>query len=328
MSQHEISDAILDRFVAGEASALERAVVEAWLRERPDRAAFVAALRDRGEGSQDWSTDAAWSALRARIDAAPPHAMPRRWLTPRVYAAAAAVFVAVGTLGVLALRARVTPPVGAFRDLATGRGERTSVTLEDGTQIRLGVMSHVRYSVGAAAREVTLSGAASFDVTHDRARPFVVHAAGAQIVDLGTSFTVRAYAADSAVIVAVSTGRVSLGTTARANAAALELGRGQVGAVGASGDAVLQPAADVSRYSAWLDGRLAFDNQPLSAVAAELGRWFVVDVRFASPALARRRISAVYSQPDLTAVLDAIAASLGVSYTRAGRVVTFGAVSK
>ena len=73
---------------------------------------------------------------------------------------------------------------------------------------------------------------------------------------------------------------------------------------------------------AWVHGRLVFDDVPLSTVAAELGRWFDVQIRIPDQQLARRRLSAVYNRPTLSGVLDAIAATLPVRYERAGNVVT------
>jgi ferric-dicitrate binding protein FerR (iron transport regulator) len=53
-----------------------------------------------------------------------------------------------------------------------------------------------------------------------------------------------------------------------------------------------------------------------------LGRWFDADIRVASSTLARRRVSAVYSDPTLAGVLDALGATMGFTYERNGRVVT------
>jgi len=58
-------------------------------------------------------------------------------------------------------------------------------------------------------------------------------------------------------------------------------------------------------------------------VAVELSRWFGVNVRVASPTLARRRVSGIYVEPTLSHVLDALAASLGATYIQSGSNVVF-----
>ena len=44
---------------------------------------------------------------------------------------------------------------------------------------------------------------------------------------------------------------------------------------------VVRRGVDVSRAAAWTAGRLAFDDRAFSDVAAELSRWFDVDIRIA-----------------------------------------------
>ena len=80
--------------------------------------------------------------------------------------------------------------------------------------------------------------------------------------------------------------------------------------------------ASARTLAAWVHGQLVFDDVPLSTVAAELGRWFDVQIRIPDEQVARRRLSAVYNQPTLSGVLDAITATLPVRYQRAGNVVT------
>src|SRR4029077_3955263 len=92
--------------------------------------------------------------------------------------------------------------------------------------------------------------------------------------------------------------------------------------VTANGRAVKVTGAPAQTRAAWIDGHLVFDDVPLSTVAAELGRWFDVQIRIPDQQLARRRLSAVYNQPTLSGVLDAITATLPVRYQRAGNVVT------
>ncbi len=65
-----------------------------------------------------------------------------------------------------------------------------------------------------------------------------------------------------------------------------------------------------------------FDGAPLNAVAAELGRWFDVQIRIPDQRLAQRRVTAVYNKPTVSGVLDAIGATLPVRYERVGNVVT------
>jgi transmembrane sensor len=81
----------------------------------------------------------------------------------------------------------------------------------------------------------------------------------------------------------------------------------------------VNPAA----FTAWIGGTLTFDDDAFADVARELGRWFDVDIRLADPGLGSRHVTAVYNNPSLSSVLDALSATLSVRYERSGRTVVF-----
>jgi transmembrane sensor len=188
--------------------------------------------------------------------------------------------------------------------------------------VTLGPASHASIAMGPRRRDVQLSGIAAFKVVHDANRPFIVRTALGDARDLGTQFVVRAYETDSTVEVAVSEGRVEL-RSLRGQASKVELAPGEAAVLVASGAIDVRRGVDVARATAWTSGRLVFDDVAFRDVAAELSRWFDVEIRIADPALAARRVSAVYSNPSLEGVLDALAAGLGASHERQGRTVTF-----
>jgi transmembrane sensor len=153
-------------------------------------------------------------------------------------------------------------------------------------------------------------------VRHSAERPFTVRARNAVARDLGTEFTVRAYAGEPAVNVAVSHGSVSL--AARSGGTPGVLRAGDVGSVAADGSVRLDPGAGTGRWTGWVDGRLTFEAERLDAVAAELSRWYDADVRIADPGLAARRVTAVYASPSIEQVLDALSAATGSRWERSG----------
>jgi transmembrane sensor len=268
-----------------------------------------------------WRTDDEWARLRERITAGDLTApsVSRGWpggRTRRIFAAAAVLVVAVG----VSWRIRKQPPPTAVapteRVATTGVGERLAIRLADSSVVTLGPVSTVRYGARSVA---LLEGVADFNVVHDAARPFRVHAKNAVVTDVGTEFVVRAYAADSGVHVSVTSGVVAVSGGASDS---VELGAGQVALVTANGRAAMVTGASAQTLAAWLHDQLVFDDVPLSTVATELGRWFDVQLRIPDQQLARRRLSAVYNRPTLSGVLDAIGATLPVRYQRAGNVVT------
>jgi transmembrane sensor len=267
------------------------------------------------EPRRPWRTDAQWNRLRERIEGAPLVRPPKR-LGPTPWLVAAATIVVVAVLGW-----RMTRPKSDQRTVTTAAGERIEIKLADGTVITLGPASTLRYSTDNE-RTVSLEGLANFNVVHDASRPFIVKAGNAVATDLGTEFVVRAYRTDSIVDVAVKSGRVALSGTSR-----VELDAGALGRVHADGSTTRGDTSAAVSHLAWIDGRLAFSAEPLSGVAAELSRWFNVDVRV-DAALARQRITAVYNAPTLDGVLEALTGSLDVRIDRMGRVITIAPRTK
>ena len=340
------------RYLAGESSPDEAREIRRWLDARPERAAVIEAL-DRSiarlaavESSID--VESALDRVHARMNepapalgverggATPaPRFAPRlpvpvpAWRRPAAWLAAAAV-VAIAAVGI----ARLGGPRGTGRAASvatatytTAIGARDSLRLPDGTRVVLGPASRLEVAVGygGARRDLTLHGEGYFDVAHDSRRPFVVHAAGASIEDIGTAFTVRADSA-AGVRVAVTAGRVRF---ARASG-------GDTGVVLAAGDAatldttviVERARAAAEDELAWTRGQLAFRDAPLTQVATELRRWYGLDLRITDRALAARRLTATFERENADQVLAVIGSALGIELARQGNVVVVRAPSQ
>lgn len=275
-------------------------------------------IPDQPGGRRPWETDREWARLSARIAAvdAAPAGGSFGW---RPVAAIAAGIVAVAATGLYAVKHRSSGEPSS-QVVSTTAGQRIVVRLGDSSMITLGPATTARITASNAHRVVELEGMADFRITHDSTRPFIVRANGTETRDLGTEFTVRAYSSDSSVNVAVTSGTVSF-TSGGAADATVTLRAGEV-ARAMPGHAPTQQPVDARRVTSWIDGGLSFENEPLSSVARELSRWFDADIRIASPALGERRVSAVYHDPTLDGVVDALSATLGIRAVRNGRVVT------
>jgi transmembrane sensor len=206
-----------------------------------------------------WATDEQWLRLRERITAADV-AVPRQWydLGRHPWLIAAGIGLAAGALITAGLATRHTRAEAPFA-VTTSPGQRTSVRLTDNSTVRLGPASSLSYVSTEGGRELRLVGIAAFTVVHDPARPFVVHAGNATTADIGTEFSVRAYATDTAVEVAVMSGAVRLASTSTSGAttnSTIVLRAGDVGRV-AAGTVMRVARSDTAASLAWVDGRVA-----------------------------------------------------------------------
>ena len=330
----------LARFLAGESPPPEADAVRGWLAEDPDRQAVLSALDralDRGVAPPpaDLDVEAALARVHGRMDApgtpvipfrrpAPSVAAPR-WRTPALRAAAMVLLL----LG--AFFAWQTVRGGGTRvermAFATGVGERDSVRLPDGTRVLLGPASRLTLAegYGGRARDVELQGEALFDVPHDDARPFTVHAGGARVRDIGTTFSVEADSGGG-VRVVVTDGAVALRADANPGEAEMVLRQGERGVLPEGGTRAERGQATDDDL-AWTRGRLVFRDAPLTDVAAELRRWYGVELRAGDAAIAGRRLTASFEREDSRQVLEVIALALGAEMTLGGDTAVLNAAS-
>ncbi|HEX6042774.1 FecR family protein [Longimicrobium sp.] len=327
----------LARFLAGESPDREAEAVRAWLAENPDRQAVLGALdramtRAATPPPADLDVDAALGRVHRRMDAPattvvsprrPPSTAARRgWRSPVLRAAAALLLATGGWFGIQAVRdgggeAMVTA-------YATEIGERETVRLTDGTTVLLGPASRVTIPEGYGERDrtVDLVGEAMFDVVHD-ARPFTVRAGMARVRDIGTAFSVQS--GPAGVRVVVTEGAVAL-AGAREAGEGVVLRQGERGVIAAEG-AAPQRAAATAEDLAWTRGELVFRDAPLAQVAAEMRRWYGVEVR-ADDAVAARRLTASFEGEPRERVLEVMALALGAEMTMRGDTAVLSAAGR
>ena len=328
----------LARHFAGESSEAEERALMSWVGEDPTHREILESAREAwvaaGATADAWDRDAAWTRVQARLPRTPSiqprrasrfarfqppaHARARRWAVAATFAATVA-----GGLYWTAERSAGEPRIA--EELTTPKGERAHMRLSDGTRVILGPDSRLEIDAdfGRSAREVRLTGEAYFEVASDPGRPFIVRAGGTVAEVLGTDFNMRGYPADSIVRVVVGEGRVAFRATAVADREAAVLSRGDLGELGPGSRKVSVRRVDPDRYIAWRNGKLAFDDAPLSQVAVELERWYDVPIQIADPSLRSRRLTASFRDQPVDEVVAVIAASLGLDFRKVGNMFTF-----
>jgi transmembrane sensor len=328
---------LLDRYLAGECSEAEAVVVRRWMMAHPDAARrlaeYLARLDDELAAPPPPTVAASWAAIQARVDAETPvgaHPSPttahdrrqatraaatRRLTRRRIGAlAAAACAVLAAGLGYVASRervpaARVTAPL----TYTTHVRERSDLRLSDGTRVRLAPGSRLRVATdfGVERRDVYLDGEGYFEVVHDAARPFTVYAGNTSVRDIGTAFSVRGYAADSAVQVVVREGEVALAGVGR-------LVAGDAGRVAATGQTKVMRNVAVDSLLSWTAGRLVYGDAPLRLVLQDLRRWYGVDVQLADTATAALLFTGALADVAPEEAVEQVAATLGLDLRREG----------
>ena len=209
---------------------------------------------------------------------------------------------------------------------ATGLNERRIVTLKDGSRVSLDAMTKVAVHYTDEARRLTLlRGQARFDVAHDVSRPFSVRARDRTVVATGTAFNIDLFE-DKARVTLIE-GRVIVmpahedsGPLPRPGSShlprkAVELRAGQqlVAADDAPGRIVSN--VDLQQTTAWQQGKLMFDREPLAEAVARMNRYSERKIVIGDPAAAAIEISGAFDAGDTKGFLEAVTTYLPVTAT-------------
>ncbi len=291
-------------FVLGERGLTEsqRREFEHWLGRDPRHAELLTEF------------DRTWECL-GRADPSPP-AEARRRLAPIVWLplAAAAAAAALLTLRFAWLGTGRSAPAGPalFAEAsATEVGETRRLELPDGSVLQLNTDSAVEVRLTAGERDVKVSrGEVHFQVAHNAARPFLVHAEGVDVRDIGTAFDVRLR--PDSVDILVTDGRVEVsgGGWTRSVTAGER-------AVAARGHQIPVSVAEIdaaaaSQALAWRGHQLQFDSEPLAVIVAEFNRYNRHKLVVNDPRLALRRFGGTFPAADYTSLLGVLERQYGV----------------
>lgn len=232
---------------------------------------------------------------RAQLDSF-RHPAPR----PKWLALAASLVLAIGVWASRDYWPWLLESPAAQRAYQTAIGERTRVSLPDGSVMDLDTGSRVEVAYSAGTRLVRLQqGQALFEVAHQPRRPFVVQAAGDTITAVGTRFNVRLDG--DRLNVTLLEGKVNVRTAATASGGPpstpvpvsagqkLTLRPGSVAEL-----AVIDPLLEAS----WLKGRLIFKDETLAQAVAEINRYSAKPIVVAPDVGERYHLSGTYSSAD------------------------------
>lgn len=297
-----LSDEAIDWLVAlnsGRATDQDRASFAEW---RTRSAAHELAAQE---------AEAVWQGVgiagdRARMS---ERKAPRAKLTRRAVLGGGVLVAggwALGQSGALNFR--------SFADHATGTGERRTVILPDGSSVLLNASTALSVDFGESERALRLlAGEATFNVSRDAARPFVVEAGGGRTRAVGTAFNIDIRPGET--VVTVLEGVVEV-TSAASTTDAVVVRADQRVRYAASGRPSGLHAVDADMETAWRRGKLIFNRRPLGDVVAEIERYRDGTIVIAGIGLRTLEVTGVFDLDDPEAILTTIEETLPVRVRR------------
>jgi transmembrane sensor len=190
-------------------------------------------------------------------------------------------------------------------DYSTSVAELRRLILEDGTVVHLGPRSALDVHYTPARRSLRLlAGEAMFEVTANRARPFVVGAAELEITVTGTVFDVRL--APASTTVDIQSGSVAVRYDRGTPAAELRLSPGDRLVVDPAAGTVLHDRISPEDVAPWRDGRLFVKAATIAQVVEELRRYQPGWILIADDRLAAQQVTGLYDLHDPVRALRAL----------------------
>jgi ferric-dicitrate binding protein FerR (iron transport regulator) len=273
-----------------------------------------------------------FAALETKIVPMESAKSPRkRWLQPsfRVAAAVALLGLVLGWfLSRLDTKVALEPTEMAFSNLKTKKNETNMpilMRLEDSSTVQLQPNSQIRYAepFDKDNRRVYLEGNAFFNITHQRDKPFFVHAGAITTQVLGTSFWVTKSTDTKEISVEVKTGKVLVtgkknkgnkedGVVLKRNQKATYLIDNQLFVTGL----VAQPA--LPEKSNELPNitipEFTFKDAPLWKIVETLEKAYGIQIVLSNDALQRCNLTADLNKQSLYEKLDLICSAINAHY--------------
>ncbi len=317
-----ITKEILFSYFAGTSTALQKKLIETWVKEGDNRELFFQWLFEWEQKNIQYhvSVDAGIKRHREWLSSLKNHDEPalkpreehipglRRWWI------AASVILFCIALG------WVTKERILFREFSTQYGEIKKMTLNDGSKVVLNANSTLKVPRMAFkdSREVYLSGEASFDVIHTSDhRRFLVHANdGVEIEVLGTTFNV--YTRSLGTKIVLEEGKVQLNYKEGSQRGSVVMKPGDLATVDPDGSFRMTHTEQPGQYTAWKYHRFIFDDLPFSEVGQKLEEVFGTRIIIEDKELAAESITGSFPALDAEELLDVLKEAKGFSYIRKG----------
>jgi transmembrane sensor len=315
----------LDRNLTGE----ETAELREWLAEDPGNPAAlmeIAALWDRMD------------ALSRLADLFPLPVSRLAWPPRTVLAAAAAMVLAVlaGMWHIPAIQLPGAHPAPALAQLTsketlqTAVGERTTVTLQDGSRLTLNTDSLIRTLYTDDQRLLFLErGEAYVEVAHDSRRPLSVFIGEKVVHAVGTAFNLR-ITPDHRIELLVTEGRVLVGVAEKDRAAvpagdassaesgsSVQVSAGERILLGDADEAIEQVHPEEIRVKlSWRGGNLVFRGESLAEALIEIERYTPVEFIILDESLKKIRIVGLFKAGDVQGLLTTLSENFDIAYHR------------
>ncbi|MDA3880600.1 MAG: FecR family protein [Prolixibacteraceae bacterium] len=269
---------------------------------------------DHLSNTKKYSAENAWEKVDSRIKLQTKNLIRRQKFLYTTMGAAASILLIVSSFILFS-----TNNFNYNFTASTNNGDKSTLFLPDGSQVKLNAASSLHYSYDPfkRKREVIFSGEGFFDVAKSKQPFFITTESGLKVKVLGTKFNLKTYAEDETVETTLIEGNVELVSSSNQK---LLMHPGQV-AVYKKVNQQLSLSNRKPEYSfGWLQNKIYLDKTSLYDVTVLLERWYDVDITVRNYNYENEKhYSGVLSEESITDILDGLVELSNITYSIEGR---------
>ena len=202
--------------------------------------------------------------------------------------------------------------------------------LPDGSIVWINAGTTIRYDEELSNRNVYLEGEAYFKVAHDEEHPFVVHAGNISIQALGTEFNVTAYPNEDHVETTLIKGRVQVTMKEKPDQKIILTPNEKLTVVSKAveGENIsnakemsyevkpleISPVMREAGEVAWIQDKLAFQNEAFFDLAKRMERRYDVHIVFNDESLKKETLSGIFANENIQKALRILQMTTSFQY--------------
>lgn len=200
-------------------------------------------------------------------------------------------------------------------EVKVGKGERVSITLPDGTAVKLNSESILSYKqdFGKKDRRVSLSGEGYFEVRKDTQKKFVVNTEFMDVEVTGTSFNVYAYSNKDMMEMALVQGSVTVSSVHPPFEKINVVPNEKVIYDKKTGKMKKITSSNILE-TAWVSKELVFRSEPLEEVLKRVGRKYGVSFDVIDSSFIKDTYTGVFDKEEIEDVMNILKIHYGFDY--------------
>jgi ferric-dicitrate binding protein FerR (iron transport regulator) len=202
-----------------------------------------------------------------------------------------------------------------IEEVSSPAGTRTHFFLPDSSEVWLNASSTIKFpsAFPGNVRLVELNGEGYFKVYKNKHKPFIVKNESVAVTALGTAFNFCGYTEDNSSFITLEEGKIKVQNN-HSKEALIVLPGEQVHFSKSNGK-LAKSAVNVDDFTAWKEGRLVFNQTPLSRVASNLGRSYNVDIELVGSDVANYRYTATFTNESIYQVLELLKLTAPIDFS-------------